>query len=373
MEKLNDIIISEYNSHSLLTSCLYIDKYDIMACGDNQGRILIFDQRVQKPFVQLIISDNKSEISNIQYSNDNDELFFSCEDTIYSCDNITNSYTKKILSKNCIKTDIINENEDGEITDFLLLPNNTIVYPEQEQETFLFYSLIEEPKNKDDKDEDDNMLPYQEIDKFFLSSAYGEEYISSIKKVLLYSFDGEIFLYDYKTKQTSNNIQIKKYLDNADINSISNPPYLNKVILNKDNNEMKRNKSSLQKMFTENPLKNDRKFNERTQKLKIYKTFKEKGNNNYNFISPMRFDIEYHNKYEGIGMSINRDSNIRQRTQNVIFYNIKVNENIKTLKYIEGDDLKLNVINFVKKNKLPEEVTDIILTKIKEKTIEETF
>ena len=92
MEKLNDIIISEYNSHSLLTSCLYIDKYDIMACGDNQGRILIFDQRVQKPFVQLIISDTKSEISNIQYSNDNDELFFSCEDTIYSCDNITNSW-----------------------------------------------------------------------------------------------------------------------------------------------------------------------------------------------------------------------------------------------------------------------------------------
>ena len=238
MEKLNDIIISEYNSHSLLTSCLYIDKYDIMACGDNQGRLLIFDQRVQKPFVQLILADNKSEISNIQYSNDNDELFFSCEDTIYSCDNITNSYTKKILSKNYIKTDIINENEDGEITDFLLLPNNTIVYPEQEQETFLFYSLIEEPKNKDDKDEEDNMLPYQEIDKFFLSSAYGEEYISSIKQVLLYSFDGEIFLYDYKNKQTSNNIQIKKYLDNADINSISNPPYLNKVILNKDNNEI---------------------------------------------------------------------------------------------------------------------------------------
>ena len=238
MEKLNDIIISEYNSHSLLTSCLYIDKYDIMACGDNQGRLLIFDQRVQKPFVQLILSDNKSEISNIQYSNDNDELFFSCEDTIYSCDNITNSYTKKILSKNYIKTDIINENEDGEITDFLLLPNNTIVYPEQEQETFLFYSLIEEPKNKDEKDEEDNMLPYQEIDKFFLSSAYGEEYISSIKQVLLYSFDGEIFLYDYKNKQTSNNIQIKKYLDNADINSISNPPYLNKVILNKDNNEI---------------------------------------------------------------------------------------------------------------------------------------
>lgn len=237
MEKLNGVIISEYNSHSLLTSCLYIDKYDIMACGDNKGRLLIFDQRVQKPFVQLILTDNKSEISNIQYSNDNDELFFSCEDTIYSCNNITNNYTKKILSKNCVKTNIINENEDGEITDFLLLPNNTIVYPEQEQETFLFYSLIEEPKNKDEKD-DDNMLPYQEIDKFFLSSAYGEEYIGSMKKVLLYSFDGEMFLYDYNKKETKDNIQIKKYLENSESNSISNPPYLNKVILNKDNNEI---------------------------------------------------------------------------------------------------------------------------------------
>ena len=237
MEKLNDIIIKEYNSHSLLTSCLYIEKYDIMACGDNRGRLLIFDQRVQKPFVQLIISESESEISNIQYSNDNDELFFSSEDTIYSCDNITNYYSRKILSKNSIKTNIINENEDGEITDFLLLPNNTIVYPEQEEETFLFYSLVEEPKNNDEKKEDD-LLPYQEIDKFFLSSAYGEEYINSMKKVLLYSFDGEIFLYDYKTKQTKNNIQIKKYLDNSEINSISNPPYLNKVILNKDNNEI---------------------------------------------------------------------------------------------------------------------------------------
>jgi hypothetical protein len=237
MEKLNDIIISEYNSHSLLTSCLYIDKYDIMACGDNQGRILIFDHRVQKPFVQLIITNNRSEISNIQYSNDNDELFFSCEDTIYSCNNITNSYTKKVLSKTDIKTNIINENEDGEITDFLLLPNNTIVYPEQEEETFLFYSLIEEPKNKDEKD-DENMLPYQEVDKFFLSSAYGEEYIDSMKKVLLYSFDGEIFLYDHKTKETTNNIQIKKYLEDTETNSISNPPYLNKVIVNKDNNEI---------------------------------------------------------------------------------------------------------------------------------------
>ncbi len=141
------------------------------------------------------------------------------------------------MSKTDIKTNIINENEDGEITDFLLLPNNTIVYPEQEEETFLFYSLIEEPKNKDEKD-DENMLPYQEVDKFFLSSAYGEEYIDSMKKVLLYSFDGEIFLYDHKTKETTNNIQIKKYLEDTETNSISNPPYLNKVIVNKDNNEI---------------------------------------------------------------------------------------------------------------------------------------
>jgi hypothetical protein len=207
------------------------------------GRILIFDQRVQKPFVQLILSGNKNEISNIQHSNSNDELFFSCDDTIYSCDNITNSYVKKIISGNNIKTNIINENEDGEITDFLLLPNNDIVYPEQEEETFLFYSYIDEAKTESNENKiidnnEDEILPYQEIDKFFLSSAYGEEYIPSMKKVLLYSFDGEIFLYDYKTKQTKNNIQIKKYLDSSETNSFSNPPYLNKVILNKDNNEI---------------------------------------------------------------------------------------------------------------------------------------
>ena len=40
--------------------------------------------------------------------------------------------------------------------------------------------------------------------------------------------------------------------------------------------------------------------------------------------------------------------------------NIKINDKIRTLKYIEGEDLKLNVINFVKKNKLPEEVVNII-------------
>lgn len=248
MEKSKDILIKEYNSYSLLTSCLYIDKYDIMACGDNLGRLLIFDHRAPKPFVQLILSGNKNEISNIQYSNENDELFFSCDDTIYSCDNITNSYIKKVISGNKIKTNIINKNENGEITDFLLLPENTIVYPEQEKETFLFYSLAEkENKINDDKDNKENIinendeneiLPYQETDKFFLSSAYGEEYIPSMKKVLLYSFNGEILIYDYKNKQTKKNIKVKKYLNREESNSFSNPPYLNKVIFNKDNNEI---------------------------------------------------------------------------------------------------------------------------------------
>ena len=52
-----------------------------------------------------------------------------------------------------------------------MLPDNTIVYAEQEEETFLFYSIIEE--NKNDKNEnknienkiidnnEDDILPYQ--------------------------------------------------------------------------------------------------------------------------------------------------------------------------------------------------------------------
>ena len=241
MEKLKDTIIKEYNSHSLLTSCFYIDKFDIVVCGDNVGRLLIFDHRVQKPFVQLIMSGNKNEISNIQYSENKNELFFSCDDSIYSCDNITNSYSKKVISGNNIKTNIINENEDGEITDFLLLPDNTIIYPEQEQETFLFYKDIDNLNtnnyNQNNDGDEEEKLPYRETDKFFLSSAYGEEYIPSSKKVLLYSFDGEIILYDYKAKKSNSNIQIKNYLNNIETNNFSNPPYLNKVIVNKDNNE----------------------------------------------------------------------------------------------------------------------------------------
>ena len=151
--------------------------------------------------------------------------------------------------------------------------------------------------------------------------------------------------------------------NNKSTDNLSKSPLLK----NKKKNEMKRNKSSLQKMFMDNPLKNNRVYIERIQKLKILNNKKEIDNH----LAPMKFGIEYHNKYEGIGVSINRDNNVRQRTQNIIFYNIKVNDKIKTLKYIEGDNLKLNVIDFVKKYKLPEEITDIILTKIAEKTNEE--
>ena len=133
--------------------------------------------------------------------------------------------------------------------------------------------------------------------------------------------------------------------------------------------KLRKNKSNLQKMFDNNPLKDDKIVNERVQILKNVKS-NEINDDNY-MIIPMRFNIDYPSKFEGIGISINRDSSIRQFAPNIIFYNIKVNDKIRTLKYIEGDDLKLNVINFVKKNKLPEEVVNIILKKIKEKELEE--
>ena len=133
--------------------------------------------------------------------------------------------------------------------------------------------------------------------------------------------------------------------------------------------KLRKNKSNLQKMFDFNPLKDDKSFNERVQILKNVKS-NEINDDNY-MIIPMRFNIDYPSKFEGIGITINRDSSLRQFAPNIIFYNIKVNDKIRTLKYIEGDDLKLNVINFVKKNQLPDEVVNIILKKIKEKELEE--
>ena len=149
---------------------------------------------------------------------------------------------------------------------------------------------------------------------------------------------------------------------------------LNKNLYGKDDKsantmKLRKNKSNLQKMFENNPLKEDKYCNERIQLLKSVKS-NEINDDNY-MIIPMRFNIDYPSKFEGIGISINRDSNLRQFPPNIIFYNIKVNDKIRTLKYIEGDDLKLNVINFVKKNKLPEEVVNIIFKKIKEKELEE--
>ena len=138
-----------------------------------------------------------------------------------------------------------------------------------------------------------------------------------------------------------------------------------------NNNGMKRNKTSMQKMFDNNPLKEDKTINNKIKKKKESNNCGKIHNQYYNYVSPMRFDIEHHNKHEGIGLNIIRDINAKLRTQNVIFYNIKINDQTKTLKYIEGEDLKLSVMNFVRKNKLPEEVTNIILTKIKEKNIEE--
>jgi hypothetical protein len=173
--------------------------------------------------------------------------------------------------------------------------------------------------------------------------------------------------------QENNNSNINNNLNQNNI-SIYNQQKNDQINNNKKNNKnnLKRNKSSLQKMFKDNPLKKDKAYIEKIEKIKMAKlNGKEFENYKNNLVPPMRFDIEYPSKFENLGIIINRDANLRQRANNVIFYNIKVNEKMKILKYNEGDDLKLNIINFVRKNNLPEEVIDIILTKIKEKAIEE--
>lgn len=73
-------------------------------------------------------------------------------------------------------------------------------------------------------------------DSFVLSSAYGHEYVPSSKHVILYSFEGEIVVYDYVNKKVKNTKQIKNSFDDTssrDNNgNVSNPPYLNKIIYN---------------------------------------------------------------------------------------------------------------------------------------------
>ena len=151
---------------------------------------------------------------------------------------------------------------------------------------------------------------------------------------------------------------------NYNMHNISNTNN-NTIVNDNKNNELKKKKSSLKKMFENNPLKNDKNLNEKIQRIKMNKL-----NENENILPPMRFDIEYPSKFENMGITINKEAN-RQSKHNVIFYNIKINEEMKTLKFIEGDDLELNVIKFVSKNKFPIEVTNIILKKIKEKIFEE--
>ena len=157
--------------------------------------------------------------------------------------------------------------------------------------------------------------------------------------------------------------------NNKDSSQSKSPLYRSVIGNNEKTIKIRKNKSCLQKMFKTNPLKDDKVFNERVQLLKSIKS-NEINDDNY-LITPMRFNIDYPSKFEGIGVSISRDYNLRQSFQNIIFYNIKVNDKIRTMRLVEGDDLKLNVINFVKKNKLPEEVVNIILNKIKEKEQEE--
>ena len=157
--------------------------------------------------------------------------------------------------------------------------------------------------------------------------------------------------------------------NNKDSSQSKSPLYRSVIENNEKTIKIRKNKSCLQKMFKTNPLKDDKVFNERVQLLKSIKS-NEINDDNY-LITPMRFNIDYPSKFEGIGVSISRDYNLRQSFQNIIFYNIKVNDKIRTMRLVEGDDLKSNVINFVKKNKLPEEVVNIILNKIKEKEQEE--
>lgn len=61
MENSN-ILITEINSYANLTCIKSIDKYNLIACGDNKGRVLLFDIRLQKPIVRLIMSKINNDI-----------------------------------------------------------------------------------------------------------------------------------------------------------------------------------------------------------------------------------------------------------------------------------------------------------------------
>jgi len=242
MEKItkNDIIINELNSFSTLTCCYEIEDYKLLACGDKKGRILLFDIREKKPIVKLILTNNNNneEINNIQFNKNS--IFFSTDNNIYSIDVFSNNISNKIYSNPKIR--IKNSNEENEINDFLLLPDNTIIYPDLESEQFLFFheNSNENSNENNNNSNENNNKDFKLYDTFSISSAYGQEYINFNKKVILYSFDGEIIQYDYLKKETILSSSTEKYDSSLkkDYNNISNPPYLNKIIYNKNNNEI---------------------------------------------------------------------------------------------------------------------------------------
>ncbi len=319
MEKItkNDIIINELNSFSTLTCCYEIEEYNLLACGDKKGRILLFDIREKKPIVKLILTNNNNnneEINNIQYNKNS--IFFSTDNNIYSIDIFSNKISNKIYSNPKIR--IKNSNEENEINDFLLLPDNTIIYPDLESEQFLFFQEINNEKNNE----------FKLYDTFSISSAYGQEYINFNKKVILYSFDGEIIQYDYKTKETILSSSTEKYDSSLkkDYNNISNPPYLNKIIYNKNNNEiicamMNGYLLGLKSNFKFTKLKNI--HNGNINEIKMSKCNVK--NNNKNIIS---FGID---KCLKLIDSINNNFNIDyyfDMNENIIDFDSDVNNNI---------------------------------------------
>ena len=62
MENNKDIVVTEYNSLVNLNCCLSIDELNVVACGDVNGKVLLFDIRQKKPIVKLINTNIKSEI-----------------------------------------------------------------------------------------------------------------------------------------------------------------------------------------------------------------------------------------------------------------------------------------------------------------------
>ena len=62
MEKHKDIVVTEYNSLVNLNCCLSLDELNLVACGDVNGKVLLFDIRQKKPIVKLINTNVKSEI-----------------------------------------------------------------------------------------------------------------------------------------------------------------------------------------------------------------------------------------------------------------------------------------------------------------------